>query len=116
MESDFVLVTCGFASLLLVFLTWLIDIRKSRNGDILSMFWYESIVYLYSGRCVSYFAGGITVGESSLQEKIYTSIWSVLPDGSSGLSDLRPSVYRIQLSDCMGAVQKATIYKDIEGK
>jgi hypothetical protein len=35
---------------------------------------------------------------------------------SSGLSDLRPSVYRIQLSDCMGAVQKATIYKDIEGK
>ena len=49
MESDFVLVTCGFASLLLVFLTWLIDIRKKQKwGYPFHVFGTNPLFILYS--------------------------------------------------------------------
>ena len=81
MESDFCAVTCGFASLLLVFLTWLIDIRKKQKwGYPFHVFGTNPLfIYIVAG-VLATLLEVITVGESSLQEKIYTSIWSVLPD------------------------------------
>ena len=43
-------------------------------------FWYESIVIYIVAGVLATLLEVITVGGSSLQEKIYTSIWSVLPD------------------------------------
>ena len=80
-SPTFVLVTCGFASLLLVFLTWLIDIRKKQKwGYPFHVFGTNPLfIYIVAG-VLATLLEVITVGESSLQEKIYTSIWSVLPD------------------------------------
>ena len=58
-SPTFVLVTCGFASLLLVFLTWLIDIRKKQKwGYPFHVFGTNPLfIYIVAG-VFSYFAGG----------------------------------------------------------
>ncbi len=81
MESDFCFGNLWFCFLFLVFLTWLIDIRKNRNGRILSMFLARIRCSSMCGRCVGYSAREvITVSGISLQGKVYTSILLILPD------------------------------------
>lgn len=77
-SPTFVLVTCGFASLFLVFLTWLIDIRKQQKwGDFFHVFGTNPLfIYVVAG-VLATLLEVITVGGISLQEKIYTFILAV---------------------------------------
>lgn len=75
------LMTCGFVSLLLASLTWLINIHKKQEwGYPLYVFGTNPLfIYIVVGMLATLLEV-TTVGESSLQEKTHTSIWSILAD------------------------------------
>ena len=80
-SPTFVLVTCGFASLFLVFLTWLIDIRKKQKWAYpFHVFGTNPLfIYVVAG-VLATLLEVITVSGISLQGKVYTSILLILPD------------------------------------
>lgn len=80
-SPTFVLVTCGFASLFLVLLTWLVDIRNCRLwGYPFRVFGTNPLfIYVVAGVVATLFET-IAVGDTCLQEKIYTAVRVVLPD------------------------------------
>lgn len=80
-SPTFVLVTCGFASLFLVFLTWLIDIKKQQKwGYAFHVFGTNPLfIYVVAGVLATVLAV-IPVGDTSLQGKIYQSIVAVFRD------------------------------------
>ena len=80
-SPTFVLVTCGFASLFLVLLTWLIDIRKKQKWAYpFHVFGTNPLfIYVVAG-VLATLLEVITVSGISLQGKVYTSILLILPD------------------------------------
>ena len=77
----FVLVTCGFASLFLVFLTWVVDIKKRHKwGYVFHVFGTNPLfIYVVAGVLTTMLAV-IPVGDISLQGKIYRSILLIFRD------------------------------------
>lgn len=80
-SPTFVLVTCGFASLFLVFLTWLIDIRKKQKwGYAFHVFGTNPLfIYVIAG-VLATLLEVIPAGDVSLQGRIYQSILFVFRD------------------------------------
>lgn len=80
-SPTFVLVTCGFASLFLVFLTWLIDIKKQQKWAYPFRVFGTNPLFIYVvAGVLATLLGIIPVGDTSLQGKIYLSIASVFRD------------------------------------
>ncbi len=77
----FVLVTCGFTSLFLVFLTWVVDIKKRHKwGYVFHVFGTNPLfIYVVAGVLTTMLAV-IPVGDISLQRKIYRSILLIFRD------------------------------------
>lgn len=80
-SPTFVLVTCGFASLFLVLLTWVIDIRKKQEwGYLFHVFGTNPLfIYVVAG-VLATLLEVIKVNEMKLQEKIYNFIFAVFSD------------------------------------
>lgn len=80
-SPTFVLTTCGFASLFLVLLTWVIDIRKKQKWGYPFQVFGTNPLFIYVVACIlATLLEVIPVGKGAMQEKIYTSIFVLFPD------------------------------------